>query len=351
MDGLVTGSFNEISITYRVYSFKARLALATAFLTIGFASIFLCGTISYLFLTRRKLRTIPNLINLSLLASDAIFIAAIIPMSAIELFVPHMGYNSIFVAARMYLIGTYYIANADSISLIAFVTALQLRKMRMPHTLMPKRVLILATIISLIISITMPTIMCIIIKYYDRKGFGMYMLTNLIFIFLIISISYCSVLYEMRKSRKRLRPFSNLPSRKQSHYKVARTIDRILLAFSVTHLLVFVRGSLFVYGAYFDEEFEIKYLRELAHLDTAATLAAACGIIINPLIYFYTQPLLKKEISSMALMKNIMRFTTSVSETGEIPQVGTNSKTVTSETICNALETVNNAFNISKHVR
>ena len=298
----------KIAATFNHYTDEVKIILLIISILISVISLTLLILVMYILATRKKLQTSANLLNSSLFLSGLILSAGITPMNIVELSKETQG--DVFQAIRAYLTVIYVGLTISCIVTIAIVRAYQLQSMRLPQNPIHKKTLILVLLISFIIIGTYPAIVAYIGTKHGEKGVGSLLLVSLILAFVILLLAYGKIWNEMNKSKNRLKALNNKSSTTSYHQRAAQSIIRVIMAFLVTHILLFTQGALTIYGA-FNFEWKAKNEALLNDINVAAMMMASLGGLINPIIYFYTQTDIQRNLREMKLFQVICRMKSS----------------------------------------
>lgn len=279
---------------YDVYSDSAKYIVIIVSLIVCITSHVLYTTVFHLILTRKKLQTRANFVTSMLFVSGAILGFVAIPMIIAELLSTKLQRTESYHAARSYLVILYVAANTGSVVMISLITAIQLRIQRP----VKKKYIAYGMTIVAALSLSFPCVLACTALYLGSKPLGLLTASATALAFIILCASYEFVRHEVKKSKKRLHFTGSQIHSINYDKKVKKTIDRILTSFVFTNICLFAKSLVTTYQS-FDEEFGIKYGRELMHFDTVTYLVMILGIVINPLIYFYTQSDLIKEVKTL----------------------------------------------------
>ena len=105
-------------------------------------------------------------------------------------------------------------------------------------------------------------------------------------------VSYTSIVVQIYQSQKRLKQTTSSTSN-NIYKKAFRNINRILATFFLTNILLFVKGVLIaIYNFNVDKEWYIYF-------DFVTLTFQSFGVILNPLVYFYSKEELRKEVGEL----------------------------------------------------
>ena len=299
-------ALKEMRTLFQHYPAGVKILLLVLQLFICITSWFLTGLIIFILATTKKLRTPSNLVTSSLLGSGLILSAGVLPMTIIELLVKDKERNELYQAIRSYLTIVYLGLTITSIIIIAIIRAYQLRSMRTPQNQISKKLLVTILIVSFCIIMVYPALLAYIGSVFRLKGLGTALLISIVLALVILSIAYYSIWNEIKKSKQRLRSTSNQSTAGSYHQKAAQTIQRVMIAFVATHALLIIRGILIIYSGY-HSHFEENNLDVLNDIDVASLMIASLDVIINPVIYFYMQGDIRKELFRIKLIQMVLR--------------------------------------------
>ena len=151
-----------------------------------------------------------------------------------------------------------------------------------------------------------PALLAYIGSVHRSKGVGTTLLISIVLAFSILTIAYYSIWHEMQKSKQRLRSTNNQSAAGSYQQRAAQTIQRVLTAFVLTHILMMTRGILMIYHRY-HQQWEKENKEVLNNIDVASLIIASLDVIINPIIYFYMQEDIRKELYKIKVIKMILR--------------------------------------------
>jgi len=285
----VVDTFVLFAVRYDGYSTTPLVVFAILYGFIGIISLMLNGCLTYLFLSRKKLRTPSNLITSALIWNSYLLNLVIIPLTFTEILNDSLKLNHNYIAVRSYFTMLYNMASAVVVILVSLN---RLRKVLRGKNRQSVEVSVL--ILVFIIAAVTPIIFAVILIH-----FGVEVSTNLILIFMALIIatlvtSYGAIIYKVRKSKmKILRSSSSNISNDQTLKKLSFTVHLIIGTFLLTTLPLAVQTSYVIY--------DIRTTGRNEVTDTVNDIHAACILvfilnsIINPLVYFYTQKIIRDE--------------------------------------------------------
>ena len=297
---------SEMGTYFSIYSTEVKVLLVVLYIIIGLVSVFLSMTVVYILATRKKFRTIGNFLNSSLLVSSLLLDIGVIPMTVVEILNADLQWNVTYQAVRSYLTIMYIFLASAIVVLISIARASQLRSMRTPqHHIGKKTVTVILLLVYSGAGIS-PILLAQIISTYGSKGVGIAIIICLLLSTSILITTYTVIVYEMKKSKKRLAAATNSTQSHSYRRSAIKTINLVIISYAATHILLFACGIFYIFMS-FNQEWESALGEAFNDLGIAALGVACLNVIINPAVYFYTQNDIRKEIYRMNLIQVMLK--------------------------------------------
>ena len=270
------------------------------------ASLILNGYICYLFGTKKKLQSPANLITSMLLWNSSMITLTVMPMTFIEVCISSLRYNKNYVAVRCYFLLLYIWSSFVSALIIAVnrMISIQANLVYQSHKRLWKQYITLA--IALLISVAIPLFFASRILNDNFIGLVIFSIIMISVITISLVVCYVTIILVVKKSKKRLGELGNNTLSRFSDgtlKKLKRTVNLVLGSFTVftlpslTHTIILTLG-------YYNKNLMVNDSNFLNIYHVVSNIIIMLSAIVNPLVYFYTQDDIKKELNTLISYKH-----------------------------------------------
>ena len=288
---------------------EIRAMTGTVYLLIGLISGILNGYIIYLLITRRKLRNECNFMMCPLIWNNIVLIFCIIPFTLLELWIDDIRTNQDFVSLKQYLYMSYVFLCFYSFVGIALYRLNKIKKNSLKRTTsIWKPVLFLVT--GLVISSIVPFFDAIILTKYGTRASFISATVKVSTVTCLVFLSYIGILNIAEKSQKNLLKLGNHKDEnicRQRSRKLRRNIN-LVLGSSVSLIVpALVQIPLSTYNLW-KPKFYNERITVLIAVNVISIIITLVNGITNPLVYFYTQIDIKKEVRSLRIKEKALNL-------------------------------------------
>lgn len=292
---------------------EIRALTGTIYLLIGLISGILNGYLVYLLIKRGKLRNECNFMMCPLIWNNIVLIFFIIPFSLLELWIDDLRTNEDFVSLTQYLYMNYVFLCFYSFVGIALYRLKKIQKNSLKRTTrIWKPILFLVT--GLVISSIVPFIDAIVLTRYGSKASFIYATVKVSTVTCLVFLSYVGILHIAEKSQKDLLILGNHKDEnicRQRSIKLRRNINLVLGSSISLIVPALVQIPLSNYNLW-KPEFYDRRITVLLAVNIIGMIITLVNGITNPLVYFYTQTDIQKEVRSLRIKEkalNLLRNT------------------------------------------
>ena len=309
----IWNSFYLFALQSDLLRSEIRALTGTVYLLIGLISGILNGYVVYLLIRRSKLRNECNFMMCPLIWNNIVLIFFIIPFTLLELWIDDLRTNQDFVSLKQYLYMNYVFLCFYSFVGIALYRLKKIQKNSLKRTAsIWKPVLFLVT--GLVISSIFPFIDAIVLTKYGTRASFISATVKVSTVTCLVFLSYIGILNIAEKSQKNLLKLGNHKDEnicRQRSRKLRRNIN-LVLGSSVSLIVpALVQIPLSTYNLWKPELYNGSVTVLLAVNVISMIITLANGIT-NPLVYFYTQIDIQKEVRSLRIKEktlNLLRNT------------------------------------------
>ena len=252
----------------------------------------------FVLLKNKNLRTAENIIASNIFLAGAVGLCTTI-FSLIGLFCISCEDNDRFLATRGGLFVFHVTYNVLSVTIIALHRANNIRKMRVAKEKLSVLKTTVVFLIPPIASIAATLLLPFGGVQIGEKGMGLITIACISTAAFVIITSYSIIGVMIWKSMKRTKNITSTSN--NVHKKAINTINRVMAAFFVTHILLIIKGTIIAIRNLDGEELYVN----LNYVNIISSILVSAGIIINPLVYFFPQKNLRKKVIVMEVFQNI----------------------------------------------
>ena len=302
----------EILYTFAVkfdkFSPEARIKFVVCYSIIIIVGAILNGAILYVFVTKSSLRR-PIKLVLSLLLWKSIFLLlTAMPVTLLELCVEVVRRNRYLVAIQNYLTMFYIWLSFYIVIHIGLNRVRAVRQKFSISTAKQSQYGLLLFIIGTTISALMPITTIVLYYYKGKKASTLFSCTKVFIMTLVLLVSYGMIINAVKKSNRGWKARSNserlLQQNKRMLRKVKHTVHLVIGGYAIT-LVPFICSSAVESYIYYKKDPAEDNDLFLYTFRAVGEMILYLNIIFNPIIYFYTQTDLMKEVGRLRFAKGI----------------------------------------------
>ena len=302
----------EILYTFAVkfdkFSPEARIKFVVCYSIIIIVGAILNGAILYVFVTKSSLRR-PIKLVLSLLLWKSIFLLlTAMPVTLLELCVEVVRRNRYLVAIQNYLTMFYIWLSFYIVIHIGLNRVRAVRQKFSISTAKQSQYGLLLFIIGTTISALMPITTIVLYYYKGKKASTLFSCTKVFIMTLVLLVSYGMIINAVKKSNRGWKARSNskrlLQQNKRMLRKVKHTVHLVIGGYAIT-LVPFICSSAVESYIYYKKDPAEDNDLFLYTFRAVGEMILYLNIIFNPIIYFYTQTDLMKDVGRLRFAKGI----------------------------------------------
>lgn len=159
-------------------------------------------------------------------------------------------------------------------------------------------------IIGTTISALMPITTIVIYFYYGKKASTLFSCTKVFIMTLVLIISYGMIINAVKKSHRLWKSRSHSNKNKNTLKKVKRTVHLVIGGYALT-LVPFICSSAVESYVYYKKDSAADNDSFLYTFRAVGEMVLYLNTIFNPIIYFYTQTDLKKEVGKLRFVQGV----------------------------------------------
>ena len=304
--GSVGEALYQLAVKYDSISDDMLISVGIIYGLSLLASLILNWCICYLFGTKKKLRSPANLITSMLLWNSSMITLTVMPMTFIEICISSLRYNKKYIAVRCYFLLLYIWSSFVSTLIIAVnrMISIQANVVYQNYKRLWKQYI--ALVIALLISVAMPLFFASCILNDNFIGALIFSITMISVMTISLVVCYLIIILVVKKSKKRLGKLGNNTLSRfpdGTLKKLKRTVNLVLGSFTVftlpslTHTIILTLG-------YYNKDWMINDSNFLNIYHVVSNIIIMLSAIVNPLVYFYTQDDIKKELNTLISFKH-----------------------------------------------
>ena len=314
------GAFNLITmreilfffaVKFDKFSPAVRTKLAICYNIIIIAAAILNGILLYIFVTKSALRKPFNLVLSALLWKSVFLLLTAMPVTLLELCIEVVRKNHYLVAIQHYITLFYIWLSFYIVIHIGLNRVRTVRRKFFSSSLNQNRYELLFIIIGITSSALMPLTSIVIYHYYGMKVSTIFSCAKVFIMTLILLASYYAIIHSVKKSNGVWRSSSQnnklLQKNKRTLKKVKRTVHLVIGGYLLT-LIPFICSCAVESYLYYKNDSAGANDSLLYTFRAAAETVLYLNIIFNPIIYFYTQTDLIREIANLNFVKEIIKI-------------------------------------------
>ena len=307
--GLITlTDMREILYTFAVkfdkFSPEVRVKFVVCYNVIIMVATILNGTILYVFVTKSSLRRPMKLVLSALLWKSIFILLTAMPVTLLELCVEVVRKDHYLVAIQHYLTMFYIWLSFYFVIHIGINRVRAIRQKFNISNAKQSRYELLFFIIGTTTSALMPITTIVIYYYYGKKASTLFSCAKVFIMTLVLIVSYGMIINAVKKSHRLWKSRSHSNKHKNTLKKVKRTVHLVIGGYALT-LVPFVCSSAVESYVYYKKDSAADNDSFLYTFRTVAEMVLYLNTIFNPIIYFYTQTDLKKEVEKLRFVKGV----------------------------------------------
>ena len=296
------------AVKFDKFSPEARITFAVCYSIIIIIGAILNGAILYVFVTKSSLRR-PLKLVLSLLLWKSIFLLlTAMPVTLLELCIEVVRRNRYLVAIQNYLTMFYIWL---SFYIVIHIGLNRVRAVRQKFSISSSKQShygLLFFIIGTTISALMPITTIALYHYKGKKASTLFSCTKVLIMTLVLLVSYGMIIKAVKKSNRGWKARSNskrlLQQNKRMLRKVKHTVHLVIGGYALT-LVPFICSSAVESYIYYKRDPAEDNNLFLYTFRAVGEMVLYLNIIFNPIIYFYTQTDLMKDVGRLRFAKGI----------------------------------------------
>ena len=300
------------AVKFDKFSPEVRIKFVVCYSIIIIIAAILNGTILYVFVTKSSLRR-PLKLVLSLLLWKSIFLLlTAMPVTLLELCIEAVSKNRYLVAIQNYLTMFYIWLSFYIVIHIGLNRVRAVRQKSSISNTKQSRYGLLFFIIGTTISALMPLTTIVIYHHFGKKASTLFSCTKVFIMTLVLLVSYGIIINAVKKSYRGWKARSNskrlLQQNKRMLKKVKHTVHLVIGGYALT-LVPFICSSAVESYIYYKKDSAEDDNSFLPTFRAVGEMVLYLNIIFNPIIYFYTQTDLMKEVGRLRFAKRFpLRF-------------------------------------------
>ena len=307
--GLFTlADMREILYTFAVkfdkFSPEVRVKFVVCYNIIIIVATTLNGTILYVFVTKPSLRRPMKLVLSALLWKSIFILLTAMPVTLLELCVEVVRKDHYLVAIQHYLTMFYVWLSFYIVIHIGINRVRAIRQKFSISNAKQSRYELLFFIIGTTISTLMPITTIVIYYYYGKKASTLFSCAKVSIMTLVLLVSYGMIINAVKKSHNLWKSRSHSNKNKTTLKKVKRTVHLVVGGYALT-LVPFVCSSAVESYVYYKDDSAADSNSFLYTIRAVGEMVLYLNTIFNPIIYFYTQTDLKKEVGKLRFVKGV----------------------------------------------
>ena len=295
------------AVKFDKFSPATRTKFAMCYNIIILTAAILNGIVLYVFVTKSALRKPFNLVLSALLWKSIFLLLTAMPVTLLELCIEVVRKNHYLVAIQHY-VTLFYIWLSFYIVIHIGLNRVWTIKRKI-ITSNRNRYELLFFIIGITVSALMPLTTTTIYHYHGMKASTIFSCAKVLIMTLILLASYSIIVHSVKKSS---RVWKSSCYNKELLYQNKRTLKKVK---RIVHLVIGGYAlTLFPFISSCAVESYLYYKKDpggdsdslLYTFRAIAETVLYLNIIFNPIIYFYTQTDLKKEVAKLNFLKEII---------------------------------------------
>ena len=298
----------EILYTFAVkfdkFSPEVRVKFVVCYNIIIMVATILNGTILYIFITKSSLRRPMKLVLSALLWKSIFILLTAMPVTLLELCVEVVRKNHYLVAIQHYFTMFYIWLSFYIVIHIGLNRVRAIRQKVSVSNSKQSRYELLFFIIGTTVSALMPLTTIVIYYYYGKKASTLFSCAKVFIMTLVLLLSYGMIINAVKKSHRLWKSRSHSNKNKKTLKKVKRTVHLVIGGYALT-LVPFVCTFAVESYIYYKKDSTAYSDSFLYTFRAVGEMVLYLNTIFNPIIYFYTQTDLKKEVKKLRFVKRV----------------------------------------------
>ena len=297
------------AVKFDRFSPAIRTKFAVCYNIIIITAAILNGILLYIFVTKSVLRKPFNLVLSALLWKSVFLLLTAMPVTLLELCIEVVRKNHYLVAIQHYITLFYIWLSFYIVIHIGLNRVRTVRRKFITSTRNQNHYELFFIIIGITGSALMPLTSIVIYHHYGMKASTIFSCAKVFIMTLILLVSYYIIIQSVKKSNRVWRYSSHnkklLYKRERTLKKVTRTVHLVIGGYLLT-LIPFICSCAVESYLYYKSDSASANDLLLYTFRAAAETVLYLNIIFNPIIYFYTQTDLKKEVAKLKFVKEIV---------------------------------------------
>ena len=287
---------------------STRIIFAVFYLFIIVSSAIINGLLLYIFVTKSKFRNSSNLVASTLLWNSILLLLTVLPLTLLEICINDVAKNHDIVAIQTYIKISYLWLSFSSVMYIGLSRTQKIKRGIMSHNKNSFCTEIILLFWAGVVSVLMPLLTIVILFYYGMKASIIFAFLQLLFITLLLFVSYGIIIHTVKKSHQKWKALQDGHQILDQHEKTLRKVKRTVLLVTggyIFTLIPFICGFVVeVYNVY-NKRFQRDHDVFRYTFRAAGDMILYMNTIINPIIYFYTNTDLQEEVGKLSITKHI----------------------------------------------
>ena len=297
------------AVKFDKFSPAIRTKFAVCYNIIIITAAILNGILLYIFVTKSVLRKPFNLVLSALLWKSVFLLLTAMPVTLLELCIEVVRKNHYLVAIQHYITLFYIWLSFYIVIHIGLNRVRTVRRKFITSTRNQNHYELFFIIIGITGSALMPLTSIVIYHHYGMKASTIFSCAKVFIMTLILLVSYYIIIQSVKKSNRVWRYSSHnkklLYKRERTLKRVTRTVHLVIGGYLLT-LIPFICSCAVESYLYYKNDSASANDLLLYTFRAAAETVLYLNIIFNPIIYFYTQTDLKKEVAKLKFVKEII---------------------------------------------
>ena len=287
---------------------STRIIFAVFYLFIIVSSAIINGLLLYIFVTKSKFRNSSNLVASTLLWNSILLLLTVLPLTLLEICINDVAKNHDIVAIQTYIKISYLWLSFSSVMYIGLSRTQKIKRGIMSHNKNSFCTEIILLFWAGVVSVLMPLLTIVILFYYGMKASIIFAFLQLLFITLLLFVSYGIIIHTVKKSHQKLKTYQKDYQSVQHHEKTLQKVKKTVLLVTggymftfIPFICAFVVEMHSVYNTRFAKDHGVFQYTFRA----AGEMIFYTNSIINPIIYFYTNADFQEEVGKLSITKQI----------------------------------------------
>ena len=287
---------------------STRIIFAVFYVFIIVSSVIINGLLLYVFVTKSKFRKPSNLVASTLLWNSILLLLTVVPLTLLQICINDVAKNHDIVAIQTYIKISYLWLSFSSVMYIGLSRSQKIKRglMSFNNNNYCADIILLAG--AGIASFLMPLLTIVILFYYGMKASIIFTFLQLLFITLLLFVSYGIVIHTVKKSHQKWETLQNGYQSFQHHEKTLQKVKKTVLLVTGGYILTFI-PFICAFAVEMHSVYNTRFGRDHGVFQytfrAAGEMIFYMNSIINPIIYFYTNKDFQEEVGKLSITKQI----------------------------------------------